>query len=229
MEKLALSIKVRLEKLAKCFKVRLEKLDKALLAQINKVFDSLPSQLAKENKKFMVSALDKRGTLEKYSSAIQWLVDYGLVERCHNLFIPEFPLEGNKIPEIFKLYFTATGLFIASLDEGAAGRILSGEMGIYKGAVYEESFADAYVKNGKKLYYYSKESGLEIDFITQYQGEVVLLEVKAKDGRTKAASEILKNQEKYRDVRKLVRLKDSNIGTIDRIETYPTYMSFLVS
>lgn len=206
-----------------------ERVDKALLAQINRVFDSLPSQLSKENKKFMVSKIDKRGTLEKYSSAIQWLVDYGLVDRCYNLSIPELPLEGNKIQEIFKLFFTDTGLLVASLDEGTAGHILSGDLGLYKGAIYEQSFADAYLKNKKKLYYFSKESGLEIDFITQTFDEVVLLEVKAKDGRTKAASEVLSNKEKYKDVKKLIRLKDSNLGSTSDIDTFPSYMSFLLS
>jgi len=205
-----------------------EEIDHVLFAQINKVFDSLPSQLAKENKKFMVSKIDKRGTLEKYASAIQWLVGYGLVERCYNLSNLEFPLEGNKNPDVFKLYFSDVGLLIASLDEGTAGHVLSGDLGIYKGAIYEESFADAYTKNQKKLYYYAKESGLEIDFITQSYGEVTLLEVKAKDGRTKAASEILKNREKYKDVKGMIRLKESNVGTANQIETYPTYMSFLV-
>lgn len=206
-----------------------EKVDKRLLAQINRVFDSLPSQLAKENKKFVVSKIDKKGTLEKYFSAIQWLVDYGLVERCYNLSIPELPLEGNKVERIFKLFFTDTGLLMALLDEGVTGHILSGDLGIYKGAIYEQSFADAYLKNKKKLFYYSKESGLEIDFVTATFDEVVLLEVKAKDGRTKAALEVLNNKEKYHDVKKLIRLKDSNVGTQDNIDTFPTYMSFLIS
>lgn len=206
-----------------------ERVDKTLLAQINRVFDSLPSQLAKENKKFMVSKIDKRGTLEKYSSAIQWLVDYGLVDRCYKLSIPELPLEGNKISETFKLFFADTGLLVALLDEGTAGHILTGDIGIYKGAIYEQSFADAYLKNKKKLYYFSKESGLEIDFITGNYDAVILLEVKAKDGRTKAALEVLNNKEKYKDVKKLIRLKDSNVGTLDNIDTFPTYMSFLIS
>ena len=205
-----------------------EKVDRALLAQINKVFDSLPSQLAKENKKFMVSKIDRRGTMEKYASAVQWLVDYGLVERCYNLSLPEFPLEGNKIEDIFKIYFADTGLLVASLDEGTAAHILTGDLGIYKGAIYEESFADAYLKNGKRLYYFSKESGLEIDFILQVDDGVRLLEVKAKDGRTKAASELLRNKDKYRDVKGMIRLKDSNVGSVDNVDTYPTYMAFLV-
>ena len=205
-----------------------EKVDGKLLAQINKVFDSLPSQLSKENKKFMVSKIDKKGSLEQYSSAIQWLVDYGLIERSYNLSVPEFPLEGNKVPDVFKLFFTDTGLLIASLDEGTAGHVLSGELGIYKGAIYEQSFADAYLKNHKKLYYYSKESGLEIDFVTQNTGEVILIEVKAKDGRTKAGTEVLTHKEKYKDVVKMIRLKDTNVGSFNNIDTFPAYMSFLV-
>ena len=176
----------------------------------------------------MVSKIDKKGSLEKYSSAIQWLIDYGLIERCYNLSIPEFPLEGNKVQEIFKLFFTDSGLLVSQLDEGTAGHILTGDLGIYKGAIYEESFADAYLKNGKKLYYFSKESGLEIDFISQDYNEVVLIEVKAKDGRTKAALEVLNNKEKYKDVKKIIRLKDCNIGSSSSIETYPSYMSFLI-
>ncbi len=139
------------------------------------------------------------------------------------------PLEGNKVERIFKLFFTDTGLLMALLDEGVTGHILSGDLGIYKGAIYEQSFADAYLKNKKKLFYYSKESGLEIDFVTATFDEVVLLEVKAKDGRTKAALEVLNNKEKYHDVKKLIRLKDSNVGTQDNIDTFPTYMSFLIS
>ena len=79
-----------------------EVVDIELLAKINRVFDSIPSQLSKENKKFMVSKIDKKSSIEKYEAAIQWLVDYGLIEVCYNLVIPEQPLEGNKISNVIK-------------------------------------------------------------------------------------------------------------------------------
>ena len=68
----------------------------------------------------------------------------------------------------------------------------------------------------------------EIDFVTETYDEVILIEAKAKDGRTKAAVEVLSNKEKYKDVKKLIRLKDSNVGSVKNIETFPSYMSFLV-
>ena len=73
-----------------------------------------------------------------------------------------------------------------------------------------------------------KESGLEIDFVTQNNGEVILIEVKAKDGRTKAGTEVLTHKEKYKDVVKMIRLKDTNVGSFNNIDTFPAYMSFLV-
>ena len=74
-----------------------EEIDLALLGRINRVFDSIPAQLAKENKKFVFSALEKKGRAEKYLPAIQWLCDFGIISLCHNLNTISLPLEGNKI------------------------------------------------------------------------------------------------------------------------------------
>lgn len=205
-----------------------EIVDVDLLAKINRVFDSIPSQLAKENKKFMVSKIDKKSSLEKYESAIQWLIDYGLIDVCYNLSIPEQPLEGNKINNIFKIYMCDTGLLVAMLDEEAAGDILLNDLGIYKGAIYENIVSDAFLKNNRKLYYFSKESGLEIDFVTIYKRDVTLIEVKAKNGNTKSSKEVLTNKEKYSDVNRLIRLKDCNIGEVGNILSVPYYLTFLL-
>ena len=69
---------------------------------------------------------------------------------------------------------------------------------------------------------------IKIDFVTQNNGEVILIEVKAKDGRTKAGTEVLTHKEKYKDVVKMIRLKDTNVGSFNNIDTFPAYMSFLV-
>ena len=69
---------------------------------------------------------------------------------------------------------------------------------------------------------------LKIDFVTQNNGEVILIEVKAKDGRTKAGTKVLTHKEKYKDVVKMIRLKDTNVGSFNNIDTFPAYLSFLV-
>lgn len=208
-----------------------EKTDTALLSKINRVYDSIPSQLAKENKKFMYSKLGKKATSTLYDPAIQWLVDYGLINYCYNLRLLETPLSGNKINECFKLFVADTGLFVAMLDKEASGDILLGDLGQYKGAIYENIVADAFHKMNRELFYYSKYSGLEIDFITRYQKIVSLVEVKATNGNSKSSRTVLENKSRYPMVKQLIKLAEHNIGYVEDEQgnikiSIPHYLAF---
>lgn len=202
-----------------------EEVDEFLLARIEEVFDSIPSQLAKENKKFQYSKIKIKGRSSDYREAIQWLIDAGIVIPCYNLSTLESPLEGNKIDNVFKLYMRDSGLFISMLEKGIAGEILSGNLGIYKGAIYENIIADAFAKMDRKLYYFHKDSGLEIDFITKYEGNITLIEVKSTTGKTKSASTIL-NDKNY-NINHCIKFGEYNIGFNNNILTLPYYLVFL--
>ena len=204
-----------------------EETDLLLLGRINRVFDSIPAQLAKENKKFVYSLLEKKGRSENYQAAIQWLYDAGIINICYNLTTLSLPLEGNKIDNIFKIYMQDSGLFVAMLEDGTAGRILSGELGMYKGAIYENIIADAFSKLGRPLYYYHKDSGLEIDFIASIESEVSLIEVKATTGNAKSANTILKNRDQY-GVNRCIKLSSNNVGLEGKKLTIPYYMVYLL-
>lgn len=204
-----------------------EEMDLVLLGRINRVFDSIPSQLAKENKKFTYSMLEKKGRSDTYQAAIQWLFDAGIINICYNLSNLSLPLEGNKIDNIFKIYVQDTGLFVAMLEQGTAGKILSGELGMYKGAIYENIIADCFSKMSRPLYYYHKDSGLEIDFITTFNSELSLVEVKAVTGNTKSTKTILKNKEQY-GVNQCVKLSANNIGVDGEKITIPYYLAFML-
>ncbi|MEI3535955.1 MAG: AAA family ATPase [Bacilli bacterium] len=202
-----------------------EEVDKFLLARIEEVFDSIPSQLAKENKKFQYSKIKIKGRSADYREAIQWLIDAGIVIPCYNLSTLESPLEGNKIDNVFKLYIRDSGLFVSMLEKGTAGEILSGNLGVYKGAIYENIIADAFAKMDRKLYYFHKDSGLEIDFITKYEGNITLIEVKSTTGKTKSASTIL-NDKNY-NINHCIKFGEYNIGFTNNILTLPYYLVFL--
>ena len=116
---------------------------------------------------------------------------------------------------------------MAMLEKGTAGEVLSGDLSIYKGAIYENIIADAFSKMGRKLYYYHKDTGLEIDFVVRYKNEINIIEVKAKGGKTKSARTILENYDKYK-VKKCIKLGEYNIGEIDNILTIPYYLAFLL-
>ena len=204
-----------------------EETNLVLLTRINNVFDSIPAQLAKENKKFVFSAISKKSRSSEYMPAIQWLKDYGLIDICYNLSTIDRPLEGFKIDNLFKLYFVDSGLFVSMLGRGTASKILSDELNIYKGAIYENIIADAFSKNDIPLYYFHKESGLEIDFVTVANDSLSIVEVKAKSGNSKSAKTVLNDKAKYK-ADNLIKLGEYNIGKMGNMITLPFYLSFLL-
>ena len=201
-----------------------EKQDKS---RIKECFQSIPRQLAKENKKFQYSTVKKGSTAAKYAGSLQWIEDAGIIKRCYNLSITELPLDGNAEMDVFKVYMQDTGLFVSMLEDGTQYDILQGNLYGYKGAIFENLVADIFSKMGRKLYYYHKDSGLEVDFVIRYKGECTLVEVKAVSGNTKSVKTILNHPEKYH-VYHAIKLGDYNIGQTGQILTLPLYMAFLL-
>ncbi len=194
---------------------------------IRECFDSIPRQLAKENKKFQYSVVKKGGRASQYSGSLQWLEDVGIAKRCYNTTITELPLSGNSIPDCFKVYTTDIGILMGMLDYGTQTDILAGNLRGYKGAIFENLMADFLCKSGQKLYYFHKESGLEIDFLVRFKGECVIIEVKAKTGKAKSMTTVLKNKDVYH-VNHGIKLGQYNVGREGSILTIPLYMGFLI-
>lgn len=196
-------------------------------AHIRECFQSIPRQLSKENKKFQYSIIKKGATAAKYAGSLQWIEDAGIISRCYNLSITELPLDGNAEEHIFKVYMKDCGLFISMLEDGTQYDILQGSLLGYKGAVFENLIADIFSKMGRKLYYFHKDSGLEIDFVIRYKGECTLVEVKASTGNTKSTRTVLRHPEKYH-VYNAIKLGDYNVGRSEQTLTLPLYMAFLL-
>lgn len=194
---------------------------------IKECFQSIPKQLAKENKKFQYSVVKKGSTAAKYAGSLQWIEDAGIISRCYNLTITELPLDGNAEEDAFKVYMKDCGLFVSMLEDGTQYDILQGNLYGYKGAIFENLIADIFAKMGRKLYYFHKDSGLEVDFVIRYEGECTLVEVKAATGNTKSAKTILRHPEKYH-VNRMIKLGDYNVGCAEQILTLPLYMAFLL-
>lgn len=196
-------------------------------ARIRECFESIPKQLSRENKKFAYAQIRTNGRGRDYLGSLQWIEDAGIIRRCYNLEIPELPLGGHAIADQFKVYMADTGLFVSMLDPETAFDILKGNLYGYKGAIFENLIADIFGKMGRKLYYYRKDSGLQVDFVMRYAGECTLVEVKASSGNVKSTKTILAHPEKYH-VSKAIKLGDYNIGSSGMVTTLPLYMAFLL-
>lgn len=194
---------------------------------IRACFDAIPKQLAKENKKYQYSKVESGGRGEYYKDSLQWLEDADIIRRCYNTSITSLPLEGNAIGNMFKVYTADIGMLVAMLGPAARVDILQGNLGGYKGAIYENLMADTLIKKGQELYYFQKESGLELDFLIRYRGECVPVEVKARSAQAKSLSTVRKHPEKY-GVKHFIKFGDYNIGRNGDLLTLPNYMQFLL-
>ena len=188
-------------------------------------FLSIPKHLSKDYKKFQYSLVESKGTARKFGGSLMWLFDAGIINFCYNLALPELPLEGNAKSDVFKVYLHDTGLLMAMLEEGSQEDIIDGDLGIYKGAIYENIIADIFSKAGKKLYYFELNSKIEIDFFIRMNKEATAIEVKSGENtKSKSMNSILENY----GVKHGIKLSTKNVGGTKTIDAYPLYMAMFL-
>ena len=157
---------------------------KQQVQRTNMVWNSIPSQLARDNKKFIYGALRKGARANDFGIAIQWLVDSGLVHKVHRISKPVVPLKFYEDMASFKLFLLDCGL-LGALSETPPEQILIGDNVFeeYKGA-FTENYVLQQLKSLPRtfVYYYSNDnSTLEIDFVVQHEAHVIPIEVKAEE------------------------------------------------
>lgn len=188
-------------------------------------FLSIPKHLSKDYKKFRYGYVEPRGDAKKFSGSLMWLYDAGIINFCHNLASPELPLEGNAKSDVFKVYMKDTGLLMAMLEDGSQQDIIDGNLGIYKGAIYENIIADIFAKSGKKLYYFEYNSKLEIDFFIRYNNIATAIEVKsAENTKAKSMNSVIENW----NVKHGIKLSAKNVGGTDLVDSFPLYMAMFL-
>jgi len=197
--------------------------------RILNVFNQIPPQLAKDNKKFQISKVASGARFSEYRGCIEWLDDAGVINLCYCLKFPALPLKGNFDETKYKIYFADNGLLVAMLDDETQEDLRANRnLGVYKGALYENIVGEALVKSSFSLYYYKREdSTLEEDFFVRTASELIPIEVKANNGRAKSLRTLIKS-DKYADIHYGIKLTGGNIGYSDNIYTFPYFCAFLL-
>lgn len=198
-------------------------------AKIKSVYRNIPVFLAKENKKFQITKVAAHARTRDFVGCIEWLQDAGIVNVCHCLNFPELPLKGNYDDLKYKIYYHDNGLLIASLDEASALDLRRNRnLGVFKGALYENIVAEALAKSGLPIYYYKKENAqLEMDFFVRDLDSLIPVEVKAKDGATISLNNLIKSNS-YPDVKYGIKLCNRNVGFNGSFYTFPYFCTFLL-
>ena len=196
------------------------------VARIQSAFDLIPTFLVKENKRFITSKILNGSSLSKYN-AIEYLKQTGIVCPVYNLEIPSLPLLVHKKSAQFKLFPADIGIFSSMMGNETIRAINNGDLGQGKGAIYEAAVFDSLYKEAIDVFYYAKDTGLEIDFVICYDGKAYLVEAKSKSGNTKSAKTIMNNPNHYGKT-SLLKIGDYNVGMENDIITIPHYMTFLL-
>ena len=180
--------------------------------RIGQVLASLPSQLAKENKKFIYGAIRKGARASDFELAIQWLVDAGIVHRVHRISEARKPLKFYASTEAFKLFFLDCGLLGCMTEASASDMLVDNKVFIeFKGALSEQFVAQELVSMGITPYYWTNDrTPAEIDFVVQHNDRIVPIEVKASTNvKSKSLAQFIKDNEGLKGLRlSLCQYKD---------------------
>ena len=172
--------------------------------RIREVLDSLPSQLARENKKFIYGAVRKGSRAKDFELAIQWLVDAGIVYKVSRIKEPKIPLKFYEDRDAFKLFLLDCGL-LACMTDTSADQMLIGDNAFteFKGAFTEQYVLQQLLALGLKPYYWSNtKTPSEIDFIIQDSQRVIPVEVKAEENvRARSLAQFIKDNPELKGLR----------------------------
>lgn len=203
--------------------------DKEQKLRINEIFDLIPSELNAKNKRFILKNLNERARYSRYEDAFLWLKDAGVAIPAYNVTKPELPLKLDEQRNLFKLFQNDVGLLASQYASGIQMKLLTGEVNINYGAIYENLVAQELVAHGfggneHNLYYFNSKKQGELDFVVEQEGMATPIEVKSgKDyDRHNALKNVMENE--HYDVRRAYVLSNGNLAVKGHVVYIPIYM-----
>ena len=197
--------------------------------RIKAIYSDIPSQLAKENQKFIFANLETKDSRKRdYITAIDWLINSKLVLKCNMLTTPLFPINGYVDKDSYKLYLNDPGIMNYFLKVPSSAFLLDMDYS-YKGVVTENYVASELSKNNNKLFYWSRKGknkgNAEIDFILQQDIDVIPIEVKSSNNvQAKSLNVYVETfKPKY-----AIRISSKNFGFENNIKSIPLYAVFCI-
>ena len=197
--------------------------------KILNVYRKIPVFLGKDNKKFQISKVAHGARAREYIGVTDWLDNAGIINVCYCLENPELPLRGNYNPDNYRLYYGDTGLLTASLDDEAQADLRENKnLGVYKGALFENSVAQMLVQQGYGLYFYrNRTATLEMDFFLRDADGLVPVEVKSGNAASRSLNALIDKND-YAEIHYGIKLEDTNIGWNGKFFTFHYALTFLL-
>ena len=209
--------------------LRLYKRDIAQYDQDNKlyideIFSLIAPELNAKNKRFILKSLNQNARFSRYENSFLWLKNAGVALTVYNVEEPKVPLLLARSRNLFKLFQSDVGLLCAQYAQGIQLKIIQGDNDINYGSIFENMVAQELAAHGFDLYYYKHKKRGELDFVIEWEGQVLPIEVKS--GKDYTTHNALNNvlQEKEFCIDRALVFNNENLQCKDDIVYAPIYM-----
>lgn len=161
------------------YKKDITQYDKNNELAIAQIFELIAPQLNSQNKRFIIKDIKSGVKFDRYENSFLWLKDAGFALPVYNVETPKIPLKLSKSRTLFKLFMSDVGLLASEYSQGIQLKIISGDDKLNYGAIFENYIAQELTACEHDLYYYNNKKRGELDFLIEYDGEVLPIEVKS--------------------------------------------------
>ena len=212
------------ENIIKLYKKDISKYNENKKLVIKEIYDRMPSELNAQNKRFILKSLHDRAKFDKYENSFLWLMDAGVALPTYNVEKPCIPLKLNEQRNLFKLFLNDVGLLSCMYSSGFQLDMIIGKINANFGAVFENFAAQELHAHGYDLYYYNSKKHGELDFVIEYNNQVLPIEIKSgKDYKRHNALNNVMNIDEYAIKHAIVFTMD-NINIQGNLTYMPIYM-----
>lgn len=197
---------------------------------LDAIYDSIPGFLSKKDQRFKIGKITTHATRDKIADDFNWFNEAGIAIPVFNVTEPAVPLRMNEERTVLKLFFSDVGMLsYFFMNSETQSKLLNGDENINFGSIYENFVAQELTANGfENLFYYNSKKFGEVDFLLEYHGEILPIEVKSGNDfeKHKALDNLL--QIKAYDLKKAIVFSSYNLKVDGNILYLPIYMvSFL--
>ena len=210
------------------YKMDIGKYDPANKLYIKEIFDLIPSELNSKNKRFILKEINDNFKFSRYENSFIWLKDAGVALPTYSVSEPKIPLKLSKSSNLFKLFLSDVGLLASMYMNNIQLKVLNKEVDINYGSIYENVVAQELQAHKIDLYYFNSKKQGEVDFVIEYDGKILPIEVKSGKDYTKhsALNNILTN--KNYNITEGYVLHNGNVKILENVVYLPIYMIMFI-
>ncbi len=210
------------------YKKDITQYDKNNKLAIAQIFELIAPQLNSQNKRFIIKDIKSGVKFDRYENSFLLLKDAGFALPVYNVETPKIPLKLSKSRSLFKLFMSDVGLLASEYSQGIQLKIISGDDKLNYGAIFENYIAQELTACEHDLYYYNNKKRGELDFLIEYDGEVLPIEVKSgKDYKVHRALANIMDCGEFNLNRALI-FNNSNLKVEGKLTYAPIYMAMFL-